>query len=876
MRPIELEMTAFGPYAGTERIDFSVFGKNCLFLVTGDTGAGKTSIFDAISFALYGEASGRTRETKSFHSDFAARNAETQVTLKFEHAGSIYTVRRSPAYMILKRDQSGERLHPARAEMECEDGRIWGSVREVNQAVPEIIGLTAEQYAQVVMIAQGEFQKILLAKSDERRTLLSRLFGTEIYQEIQQRLRAMNSECQQAVREACQRYTAACARIEYAQEAPERTQRLQSLSASPERARELAELLQEALTADEQLHETMQAEIQTLRAAEARQRETLAGAQQRNQGIEKLENARRLREALSLRAQEINAQEQELECAERAEGLKALESLWTRETAELKRAQAALKQSEADAQRLKQEHETAFNRHQAAAQNREKGEEIARRLERLKQLLPRMQQACGAQADAEQAAQDARRAIAEQQTCAAEYERLHSLYLLDQAGILADELHSGAPCPVCGALEHPSPAVHIENAPNQAQVDAAAKRRDAANARAEEVSRRSGAAQERLQTIMQELEQEKLISPGRSLAQSEALWREKGAQMRREAEQLRREWETADALFRRAEGALARAQARQEAAIADLSSRQQSEQLSRSRFLDALEDRGFADENAYHAAQRSDAQRAALKRAIADHHAQVQANAAQLRDLEEMWGNQPRADVREMRAALEALEVQLREKDAAEHQILNRCTQNRGALKAICLCRDELRDSQRRFGEVNMLYQTASGQLGGANKLPLENYILQYYFLRVIAAANRRLERISDGRYYLRSKVESVGNTKSGLGLKVLDTATNREREVSSLSGGESFIASLSLALGFADVVQAESGNARVETMFIDEGFGSLDEETLRRALTTLENLTAGDRLVGVISHVAQLRDYIEPKIYIEKTARGSHVHVNP
>jgi len=213
MRPIELEMNAFGPYAGSERIDFRAFGESCLFLVAGDTGAGKTTIFDAISFALYGRASGRVRETKSFHSDFAPRNAETSVSLKFEHDGKEYVIRRSPSYTVLKRDGSGERIVPPKAEMECDDGRSWGSIREVSQAIPEIIGLSAEQYAQVVMIAQGEFQKILLAKSDERRALLSKLFGTEIYQEIQNRLKVLNTEAQAAVRDACQKWEAACSRV---------------------------------------------------------------------------------------------------------------------------------------------------------------------------------------------------------------------------------------------------------------------------------------------------------------------------------------------------------------------------------------------------------------------------------------------------------------------------------------------------------------------------------------------------------------------------------------------------------------------------------------------------------------------------------------
>ena len=873
MRPIELEMTAFGPYAGTERIDFTAFGGSCLFLVTGDTGAGKTSVFDAVSFALYGEASGRTRETKSFHSDFASRGAETSVKLEFAHDGKTYTVVRSPAYMVPKRDGSGERLHPASAEMECDDGRSWGSVREVNQAVPEIIGLTADQYAQVVMIAQGEFQKILLAKSEERRVLLSKLFGTQIYQEIQLRLKTMNSECQAAVREACQRYDVACARIHYGSDWDAQ---LKQRIASPERADEAAELLEEMLKADEQAHGALTREIQDLRASNARLREQLAGAEKQNQGLKKLKDALEAQTVLQTRAQEVRAMERELEAAERAERLNTMERLCQRESEELRRVQTALAQGEAEVKRLSQTHADAQTRFQAVAQNREKSEEIARRLERLNQLLPKMQQAQRAQGEAERTAAEAARAIAAQQRQAAEYERLHALYLMDQSGILADELRPGAPCPVCGSLEHPAPAAHIEAAPDKAQVDAAAEQRDAASARAETAAQASGAARERLQAILQELEEARLIRDGSSLAQSEQLWRAKGEELRRQAEALKAEFETADAQLRRAESALAQAQARREAAAADVSARHEREAQARNNYLNGLGDLGFADEAQYRAARRSDAQRGQLRREIAGYQVQVQANAAQLQDLSEMWGGREAVDVQGLRGELDLCESRLKEKDGAEHALLNRCEQNRLALDAIRQCQRALMERQRRFGEVNVLYQTVSGQLGGANKLPLENYILQYYFLRVIAAANRRLERISDGRYYLRSKVESVGNTKSGLGLKVLDVNTNREREVSSLSGGETFVASLSLALGFADVVQAESGSARVEAMFIDEGFGSLDEDTLRRAMAALENLTGGNRLVGVISHVAQLRDYIEPRIYIEKTARGSRVHVNP
>lgn len=880
MRPIKLEMCAFGPYAGTETVDFESFGDGCLFLVTGDTGAGKTSIFDGVSFALYGEASGKTRETKGFRSDFAAQNIKSYVKFTFEHDGVFYVIQRSPMQTLLKRDRSGTRTLSAEASMARLDAAmlpecIWNGTREVTQKVTEIIGLTADQYSQVVMIAQGEFQKILLAKSEERRVLLSKLFGTEIYQRIQQRLRQMNSDCLAQVRLACQSYDAACARIRFAAgDESAQAERIKRLAASPERADELVAALGEMLCADEQAHEALTEQLASLREAQKLAQEELARAETQNQGIQKLQDARKMRSLLQAREAEIQAMEGELFNAERAEKLKTPESLWKREQDELDRVRLARIRSGEEEKRLQQQYSDAQARFASVAQNREKSDAIDRRAEKLNQLLPKLQQASSAQKAAERAAQKAAADVAALQGAAAEYERLHELYLLDQAGILADGLKSGWPCPVCGSKEHPSPAAHIASAPNQAQVEAAAKRRESAAGSAERSAQESGLAQERLRAIVQELEQEKLLEAGASYAESARSWKEKIVELQKESRALLEAYEAAEEQLRRAESALTRAQTNHENAAADEQKRILSRQQARDQFLNALGDQGFADEEAYHAALREDVQRDRLKREINAHRANVQANAAQIKDLQEMWDGLPMLDVDQIRAALDRLNAQFRAQDELEHQILNRCEQNRATIQILEKCSAELTRSQREFGEVNVLYQTVSGQLGGANKMPLESYILQYYYTRVIAAANRRLERMSDGRYFLRSKVESEGNTKSGLGLRVLDAATNREREVTSLSGGESFIASLSLALGFADVVQAESGNVRVDCMFIDEGFGSLDEDTLHRALIALENLTDGKRLVGVISHVAELKDCIESKIIVEKTAQGSRVRI--
>ena len=863
MRPIELHMTAFGPYAGTEVVDFTQFGQSCLFLVTGDTGAGKTSIFDAISFALYGEPSGRTRETKGFHSDFAPRSQESSVKLKFEHEGKIYTIWRTPGYMVPKRDGSGERLHPARAEMECDDGRSWGSVTEVSRAIPELIGLTAEQYAQVVMIAQGEFQRILLAKSDERRVLLSKLFGTGIYREIERTLKERNSAALAAVNAARQSYAAACTRVQTDDE------RLLQRMQSPERADEAAELLAAQIEGEAAMHEALAGELSRLRGENTALRERLALARKQNEGLLRLAQAKERRQILEQRREEISGCAAELDAAERAEGLRSAQGLCHREERELALARQQLEES---GRRLKagaEAKKSAALALAAAEKDMERREALGLRVEQLRLLVPQFRAAKAAVAEAQRAKDGAKEAILAQRAAEAEHGRLHGLYLMDQAGILADELRSGEACPVCGSKEHPSPARHIDHAPDRAQVEAAEKRRDAAARRAETLAGEAGRAQEKLAGLLEALE-----CGADEIEKKEEACIAEGKASRDAAMRIKAAYDAAAAEAKRSESEYASAHARSEGARIEVERRTESARQAREAWLNGLGDMGFSGEESYSAALRSEAERRRLRSEIDAWRGEMQALEGRLSGLEAQWGGREAIDAEALALEDARQSAEIQRKDAQEHALLNRCEQNRAALQILKRCVRELAAAQEHYGNINLLYQTASGQLGGANKLPFENYILQYYFLRVIAAANRRLERMSDGRYLLKSKTESAGNTKGGLDLRVLDANTNREREVSSLSGGEAFVASLSLALGFADVVQAESGSVRVDAVFIDEGFGSLDEDTLRRALVTLENLTGGDRLVGVISHVAQLRSHIEPKIIVAKTMQGSKISV--
>lgn len=872
MRPIELEMTAFGPFGDTQRVDFSGFGPGCLFLVTGDTGAGKTSIFDAISFALYGEASGASRQTRGFHSDYAPLSRECSVKFRFSHGGKTYVLWRTPAYMVPKRD-GGERLHSSSAELICEeDGRSYNSVREVNQAVVEILGLSAAQYAQVVMIAQGEFQKILLAKSEERRALLSRLFGTQLYQEIEHRLRIMNGEAQAKVDAAVQRYAAALDRVQWQTEDEEWMRRF----ASPERVNEALKWLEERLSGQRQEHENWLQQAAALRKAEGEMREALARADQQNQGLDRLNEVRNQLEKCRGQSPDMENLIQELDWAERAEALQTFEKLAQRERREYQRCQEATGEGRARLEAAEREAHQARQALRDAQEQEPRREALMMRIEKLKQMLPRFREAASVQKETLNAQAAARRALEVSEKANQNHLRLQNLYLMDQAGILADALTPGEPCPVCGAREHPTPAQHVAQAPDAKQVEKAARERQTAAREAENAAAGAAAYLERLKAMIQALEADsgEVSLPDLDLVAREREMKAELDDCVREEAGLRRIMEGADSAARGAERALSAAQAQLGAAQAAQETCQQRLQNAEDTFANRMGDMGFSTEEEYRRAVRETAYRKQIQGKIARWREEMGAAQAQLQDLQEMWGESQRIDTQKLRAQMETCAHSFQNADLAERALSASIRQNEAALAALKDCRGELERAQKNFGWVNGLYRTAAGRLEGANKLPFESYILQYYYRRVIAAANRRLERMSEGRYLLLSKVEGSGNARSGLGLKVMDNNTAREREVTSLSGGESFIASLSLALGFADVVQAESGVARVEAVFIDEGFGSLDEQTLHLAIGTLEQLSGGDRLVGIISHVAELKNYIQPKIYIEKTARGSNIHL--
>ena len=849
MRPIKLEMSAFGPYAGVETVDFTLLGENGLFLIAGDTGAGKTTLFDAISFALYGVASGgaKRRSGKSFRSDFADPMADTWVSFTFLSGGKRYTARRSPEYV-----KPGRKTPcAAEAELRCEDGRTWTKIETVNAAVEDLLGLSAGQFAQVAMIAQGDFLSILRADSKTRASIFRRIFDTQLYEDITSILRDRRAQAAAANDAAQTAYTALAAQLRYDAEW-EVQWPMAEYAASSIHGERLLEAAQALVCRDGGRLGQLSKERERLEGELSAAVSELNGAETQNRGVDSLRQKQAQVDALLAQGPEMAALSQTLEQARKARVVSRAEEGALREQkrledlrAQTRRRQEAMRQAQAEAQ-------AAAKAQEAVPGQAERLEELARKQQRLAQALPLFE---------------------EKAEAARAYTRLSELYLADQAGILADGLRAGQPCPVCGAREHPRPAAHLSNAPTKAQTDAAAALRDSTDAAAQALSRKCAEEQRDLENLSARLS-EAIGGKEPSHDLEEECVRKHG-QFTQTIERLKQEMEAVRKRDQQAQSAFNAARALLASAQEALASQEKAADEARGAYLNALGDNGFADEAAYRAAAADMQTMERMTARLTRYEGELAAARAARASLSELWAGREPIDVQALKQRVEGLQTQSRRLLAQEKEVEARYSNNQALVESIREAVALAASRAKELAVADDLYRTASGNVKGAQKIPLENYILQYYFRRVILEANRRLDRMSDGRFSLCQKQEEGLSGKAGLALDVLDRHTGKVRDVGTLSGGESFLASLALALGFADVVQARKGGVRLETLFIDEGFGALDEESLRRALEVLEELAGGKRLIGLISHVPVLKACIPRKILVYATPpRGSGVRV--
>lgn len=913
MRPLKLTMAGFGPYAGVETLDMAALGQNGLYLICGDTGAGKTTIFDAITYALFGEASGESREASMLRSKYAAESAPTYVELTFSHGEKVYTIRRNPEYNRAKTRGSGVTKQTAEATLLFPDGSSVTKLKDVNAAVRDIIGLSREQFSQVAMISQGDFRKLLQADTKKRQEIFRDIFGTAFYVTLQERLKSAAAEvrlqrerAEQSIKQYVDGLACGADSLYIGELSRARENKLLIT--------EVLTLLDRILSEDEECQTALGEELAAVEAETERLVTQLARASAYFASLKSLEEKEgRLageQEALEQLALALeSARDTKPRQDELARKLASMEALLP-EYDRLAEAGKELSEREKeylDAEGARNEAKQQIDKLEvtlcALRAERLRLEDAAAEKERLMVRRDALEKRRG---DFEKLAagldafEKQRAALIEKQRLyqlAAErsaqlgrhYDAVNKAFLDEQAGIIASSLGAGMACPVCGSTEHPRLAALSENAPAEADVKKAKGEYDRAcrdtEKASDEAGRQRGAvseAEKRLLEMLAELmEGVALVNAGSEAAvQRAALQTEldavelalkKAETALRRREELEREIPGTEQAKAAAENGLRENRERM-AALETAVSALRRQIAERQRLLD-FPDKTAALREMTALGNELGGLKDGLETAERS-HAAARERIAALRSSVEELKKQLAAGCTEDVATLEAgrKELALRKESILQKQktLHARLSSNAAAKERISARSAELTALESRYIWMKALSDTANGSVSGKEKLMLETYVQATCFERILRRANVRLRKMTGGQYDLKRR-ESAADKKSqsGLELDIVDHVNTTERSVNTLSGGEAFLASLALALGLSDEVQASTG-IRLDTLFVDEGFGSLDGEALNRAYHALASLTEGNRLVGIISHVTELKERIDKQIVVTRKGGGS------
>ena len=913
MRPVKLTMSAFGPYSGKTVLELDKLGTNGLYLITGDTGAGKTTIFDAIMFALYGEASGDYREPTMFRSKYASPDISTEVELAFVYAGKTYTVTRSPEYERPKNRGEGVTVQKAEAKLRYPDGRVVTKQRDVDTAIREILGIDRNQFLQIAMIAQGDFLKLLLAPTEDRKKIFRRIFKTELYQKLQDTLKEvsaeLNTQCAKAresidhyVREiVCDEDDVLAIDVRKAKEGGLPTAEIvalleQLLNKDEERKKKADEALEKADNLLAVINGNL-GKIETQEKAKndlEEAKRTLTQETEQNQKCQVLFDTEKAkepeRERLFKEKSKIEAEYPRYEALDKLKNEIA--------EAEKNNGDAAKKlnndQKEFDSEQkaFSEQKEELKSLSDAGADKEKLSNRKGKTKEKL-QNLKELSKALAGYREGEKklaALQKEYETVSrEYREATADYNAKYSAFLDEQAGVLAEKLEEGKPCPVCGSTSHPRVARKSENAPTEAQLkqlkDAVDKVQKSAEEKSGDCKSENAKLEEQKAAITKQISklwdnctleeaEKKLPSETQAVSKEiKAIERdldkiEKKIKRKKTLEndlpQKEEELKEKDKSLSERKTAIKEREATIKAKKEQLSEDQKAlrfdSKASAEKEAARLEKEGSKLKKAYEKAQE-DLNSSAKKIAV------LNASIKQLtKQLSVDCGFDKEAEEEKKRAIEQKKQT---DKTLAE-TIHSRNEKNRNALNNINEKAGDLDKIEKRYAWIKALSNTANGSITGKEKVMLETYVQMTYFDRIIARANTRFMVMSGGQYELKRRREAENNrSQSGLDLDVIDHYNGTERSVKTLSGGESFKASLSLALGLSDEIQSSAGGVRLDTMFVDEGFGSLDEDSLDQAMKALSNLADGTRLVGIISHVAELKNRIDKQILVTKEQSG-------
>ena len=873
MRPCKLVMSAFGPFARSTELDFEIIGSEGLFLITGDTGAGKTSIFDAICFALYGESSGNQgRTSKSFRSDYASDDTETTVEFTFRHKGNLYKVFRRAEYTRKKYKGEGTVKVPGQAELtDFQTGKIVSGIKNVNSAVKDLIGLNKDQFNQTVMIAQGEFLKILNAKSDDRKRLFQTIFKTGIYEELKDRLYEKNTNARDRKNQIKQIIDHSLSSIVIPESYDHKEELKNSISVS-DLSETVLDEVNKLVSVEKESKSVLEKEMILNSEQLNKTTKELAEAYSVNNEFDSLEKNTNESVLLNERKDEIAILEEKILKADKAAEISVKKTIVEKTRNDYMENEKTISRTKKELEELKNAVESVNNKINAAKQN--ETEAIKKRIE----------------ADRfEHAAKLINEYLVQERYYESEWKRYESIseenrknsdrsvmlrdqFFRYQYGYIAAELKEGIPCPVCGSLTHPHPAEFEGQFVTQEMLDKADHDRDESVRLLNEIKEKISIIKNDKDRISSEISEygisiesdpEELFEKASSLRSEAQQAEELIAGLRAQASELSQRFDKTDAVFN--------------------NEKERKDKLylqlidDESEYFGSIIDNGFSSEEDYLSAICDHDELKQYKQTVNDYIFRKNSLTEKINELENILNGRKRIDVDELEKQIEIIKTIITEKQSEYMELNSSLRINETVLSSITEKYKEYDKVTKEWTLLNDLYETVAGiKATSRGKISFEAYVQQYYFKKVIHAANIRLRDLTGGAFLLRCKQEAANlRSQTGLDLEVLDRNTGLWRDVSTLSGGESFMASLAMALGLSDVVQSENGGIRLDSMFIDEGFGTLSEGVLQQAVNMLEKLADGKRMIGVISHVSELKDRIEKKITVKKGISGSEITIN-
>lgn len=913
MRPIKLTMSAFGPYADKIVLDLDKLGTNGLYLITGDTGAGKTTIFDAITYALYGEPSGNTREVSMFRSKYAKAETPTEVELVFSYGGKTYTVKRSPEYERPKTRGDGFTKQKAEAYLEYPDGRNISKEKEVTKAIEDIIGVNRNQFTQICMIAQGDFLKVLTSSTDERIKIFRQIFKTELYQSLQESLKQksgeLNNQCN-AARDSIKQYIDGIS----CDESDVLSIEVKKAKNNELQTSEAVELIESLIQQDSDNYDALD---KSVKDAES-QLEIINGNLGKIEEHEKVKN--NLQKAKDDLASHLESQENlEIAFEEEKSKIPDREKLAEKKTkieaeyprydklAELeKQIQIAEKeisnhennldedcdkhqQDITNFDELKKENESLENAGEEKTKLTNNLEKEKDKLSKLQELSKKFISYHTLQEKLKELQQEYKQAADLSETETQKYEDMNRAFLDEQAGIIAETLQEGKPCPVCGSSEHPCIAKKSQNAPTEAELNTEKIKAEKARKKATDKSIQCSNAKNEFELENKEItkkineywkdvsienaetnllsEQNTVTDTINKLNNDIAVENEK---IKRKSE-LSKIIPTMESEIKKDEQELSERKAELQSKRATLQEKKSQRDAEKKELLYASKDEAEKEVNlakrkieemnrAYESAQTK----------LQESKEKIAGDKKSIDELTKQLSSGCVLNKEEETEKKEEIEEKKKKDNASILKLNAQLETNKQLLQNIRDKSNDLTTLEKTYAWMKALSNTANGTIPGKEKVMLETYIQMTYFDRIIARANSRFMAMSGGQYELKRKEEAENNkSQSGLDLDIIDHYNGTERSVKSLSGGESFIASLSLALGLSDEIQASAGGIKLDTMFVDEGFGTLSEEALDQAMRALSGLADGNRLVGIISHVDKLKNKIDKQIVVTKEIIG-------